>query len=70
VAESESVAGSILEIDNTNSRYKFAVGARRFVNEWNAHSPAHHCGVGVSHQAPKKWKNSPSLLGIEMARVG
>ena len=68
VAEGESVPGPILEIGNTNSRYKFPVGARRFVNEWNAHGPAHHCAVGVGHLAHKIEKLG-RLLQMETARV-
>jgi L-arabinose isomerase len=64
VAEGESVPGPILEIDNTNSRYKFSIGARSFVNEWNAHGPAHHCAVGVGHIAEKIDKLG-KLLGVE-----
>jgi L-arabinose isomerase len=69
VAEAESVAGPILEIGNTNSRYRFAIGARKFVNDWNAHGPAHHCAVGVGHIA-RKIDKLGKLLGIEVARVG
>jgi L-arabinose isomerase len=67
-AEGESVAGPILEIGNTNSRYRFPIGARRFTNDWNAHGPAHHCAVGVGHISSKLRKLA-SLLGIELAQV-
>jgi len=69
VAEAESVPGPILEIGNTNSRYRFSIGARRFVNEWNAHGPAHHCAVGVGHIADKI-KKLGLLLGMETVCVG
>jgi L-arabinose isomerase len=69
VAEGESVPGPVLEIGNTNSRYRFKIGARKFVNDWNAHGPAHHCAVGVGHIADKMDKLG-KLLGIETALVG
>jgi L-arabinose isomerase len=68
VAEAESVPGPILEIGNTNSRYRFPIGARKFVNEWNRHGPAHHCAVGVGHIASKIEKLA-QLLGMESAKV-
>lgn len=68
IAEAESVPGPILEIGNTNSRYRFAIGARQFVGDWNAQGPAHHCAVGVGHIAHKIEKLG-ALLGLETARV-
>jgi L-arabinose isomerase len=68
VAEGESVPGPILEIGNTNSRYRFAIGARRFVNDWNIQGPAHHCAVGVGHLADKIEKLG-KLLKLETVRV-
>lgn len=68
VAEGESVPGPILEIGNTNSRYKFSLGARRFVNDWNAHGPAHHCAVGLGHIA-SKLKKLAALTHIDLVQV-
>ena len=68
VAEGESLPGPILEIGNTNSRYKFPIGARQFLNSWNEHGPAHHCAVGVSHIADKIDKLG-RLLGMEVAKI-
>jgi len=68
VAEGESVAGEILEIGNTNSRYKFAVGARKFVESWNSHGPAHHCAVGKGNIA-SKIKKLGNILKIETIQV-
>src|SRR2546425_3182079 len=68
VAEGECVPGPILEIGNTNSRYRFPIGARAYVNEWSRHGPAHHCAVGLGHVAAKIEKLG-SPLDMEVARV-
>jgi L-arabinose isomerase len=67
-AEGESVPGPILEIGNTNSRYRFSLDVRNFLNEWNAHGPAHHCAVGVGHVSGKLHKLG-SLLGMDCTRI-
>ncbi|MDR2706068.1 MAG: hypothetical protein LBC02_09850 [Planctomycetaceae bacterium] len=64
IAEGESVPGPILEIGNTNSRYRFSLGVRKFIDSWCSYGPAHHCAVGVGHVA-EKLKKFASLLGME-----
>ena len=68
MAEAESVPGPILQIGNTNSRYKFSIGARKFVSEWNSYGPAHHCAVGIGHFAGKI-KKLGQLLNMETVQV-
>ncbi len=68
VAHGESTPGPILEIGNTNSRYRFPIGARKFIEGWNAEGPAHHCAVGVGHVGAVVEKLG-RLLGLDVIRV-
>jgi L-arabinose isomerase len=67
-AEGESVPGPILEIGNTNSRYKFSLGVKKFIEAWSKEGPAHHCAIGVGHVASKIRKLA-ALLGLEFVQV-
>ena len=68
VAEGASEPGPILEIGNTNSRYRFPIGARNFINRWNERGPAHHCAVGLGHLGSRLDKLG-RLLNIDVVRV-
>ena len=68
VAEGTTVPGPILEIGNTNSRYRFPIGVRAFINKWNQQAPAHHCAVGLGHVAGKLHKLG-RLLGIDVIQI-
>lgn len=68
IAEAESVEGPILQIGNTNSRYKFAIPAREFLQNWSNAGPAHHCAIGLGHQAGVL-KKLAQLLKIECVQI-
>ena len=67
-AQGESVPGETLRIGNTNSHYRFPIGAKGFVETWNLQGPAHHCAVGVGHIAGKLSKLA-ALLEIPYVQV-
>lgn len=67
-AEGESVPGPVLLIGNTNSRYRFSLGAKAFMNAWSEAGPAHHCAIGVGHIADKIEKLG-TLLKLDTVRV-
>ncbi len=68
LAEGESVSGPILQIGNTNSRYKFSIGAKEFMNQWSKQGPAHHCAIGVGHIADKIGKLG-QILNIDVVKI-
>jgi L-arabinose isomerase len=68
VAEGESVPGPVLQIGNTNSRYRFPIGVKDFINRWSAAGPSHHCAIGVGRQASVLAKVA-ALFGIPVVRI-
>ena len=66
--EGESVAGPTLEIGNTNSRYKFGMDVRDFIERWSKEGPSHHCAIGTGHVAGKIEKMA-RLLGIPFRKI-
>ena len=68
VAEGESVPGPILQIGNTNSRYRFSIGAKEFINRWSKQGPAHHCAIGVGHIANKIEKLG-HIIEMEVVKI-
>jgi len=68
VAEGESVRGPVMQIGNTNSRYRFSVGVKAFMNEWSKAGPAHHSAIGIGHIADKIEKLG-AILGMPVRRI-
>jgi L-arabinose isomerase len=60
--------GPVLLIGNTTSRYRFSIGAKRFMNEWSKQGPAHHCAIGVGRNADIIEKLG-QILGIDVVKI-
>jgi L-arabinose isomerase len=69
-AEGESIPGPILRIGNTNSRLRFPLGPREFVNRWCEEGPTHHCALGVGHVAARvrKFAELAEIPLVEVCR--
>lgn len=68
VAEGEAVSGPILQIGNTNSRYRFSISAKKFMNQWSKQGPSHHCAIGVGHIANKIEKLG-RILNLDVVKI-
>lgn len=67
-AEGEAVEGPTLQIGNTNSRYRFSIGAKLFMDDWSKQGPAHHCAIGVGHIAGKIEKLG-QILNVDVVKI-
>ena len=67
-AQGECVDGPTLQIGNTNSRYKFPVSARDFIDNWSKAGPSHHCAIGTGNLSSSIRKLS-ELLDIGYERI-
>jgi len=67
-AEGQSVPGQTMQIANTNSRYKFSLPAKEFINRWSQAGPSHHCAIGIGHISGKIEKLA-ELLNIGFLKI-
>ena len=67
-AQGHSVEGHTLQIGNTNSRYKFSISSREFINKWSSAGPSHHCAIGRGHISDKIRKLA-DLLNIDFLSI-
>lgn len=67
-AQGESVEGPTLQIGNTNSRYRFPISARDFIDNWSKAGPSHHCAIGIG-SCSSAIRKLAELLGTGFIRI-
>ncbi|MGR5140409.1 hypothetical protein ACQKPX_01895 [Photobacterium sp. DNB23_23_1] len=67
-AEGNSTDGSVLDIGNTNSNYKFDLSAKEFTTKWCLGGPSHHAAIGKGHLGNKIEKLA-NCLEIKTNRI-
>jgi L-arabinose isomerase len=67
-AQGHSVEGPTLQIGNTNSRYKFPISSREFIDKWSKAGPSHHCAIGIGHIS-EKIRKLADLMNIEYLSI-
>jgi L-arabinose isomerase len=67
-AQGQSVEGPTLQIGNTNSRYKFPISSREFIDSWSKAGPSHHCAIGTGHIS-EKIRKLADLMNIEYLSI-
>ena len=67
-AQGQCEPGPVLRIGNTNSRLRFPLAPREFVNRWCQEGPTHHCALGVGHVSGSIAKLS-QLIGVPLVEI-
>jgi L-arabinose isomerase len=67
-AEGQSLAGSRLNIGNTNSRLKFNLDPAEFMDAWCLEGPTHHVALAVGHEI-KTLRKFARLTGLELVEI-
>ena len=68
VAEGELENGKVLQLGDTNARFRFRDGLRTFVTRWSLFGPTHHASLGRGHHA-QSFHKLGQLLGVAVDEV-
>lgn len=68
-SEGEAMPYQILTIGNTQTHVDFGMDLDKYMDEWFALAPTHHCAMSVGHNADL-FEKVAKLLKVDFARVG